>query len=29
MREAKMALILTGPSAAQPTFNSEVDDILK
>jgi hypothetical protein len=29
VREAKVALILIGPSAAQPTSNSEVDDISK
>jgi hypothetical protein len=29
VREAKMALILTGPSAAQPTPNSEVNDTSK
>jgi hypothetical protein len=29
VREAKVALILTGPSAAQPTFNSEVNDTSK
>jgi hypothetical protein len=29
VREAKMALILTGPSAAQPISNSEVDDTSK
>jgi hypothetical protein len=29
VREAKMALILTKPSAAQPTSNSEVDDTSK
>jgi hypothetical protein len=29
VRKAKMALILTGPSAAQPTSNSEVDDTSK
>jgi hypothetical protein len=29
MREAKMALILTGPSVAQPTSNSEVNDTSK
>jgi hypothetical protein len=29
MRKAKVALILTGPSAAQPTSNSEVNDTSK
>jgi hypothetical protein len=29
VREAKVALILTGPSAAQPIFNSEVNDTSK
>jgi hypothetical protein len=29
VREAKMALILTGPFAVQPTSNSEVNDTSK
>jgi hypothetical protein len=29
VRERKVALILTGPSAAQPITNSEINDTLK
>jgi hypothetical protein len=29
VQKAKMALILTGPSAARPIFNSEINDISK